>query len=131
MAALAKLTPKPKSKSLMSKSPKSKTTSDAANCCASLIDSALDDETAAFLAESFAALGDPARLRLLSLIATAPTGEACACDLIEPIGKSQPTVSHHLKILTDAQLIHREKRGVWAWYRANNEKLELLRSALK
>ncbi len=121
MTALAKVNQKPRVKA----------TGGDKNCCDSLIESALDDKTASSLASAFAALGDPARLRLLNLIATAPTGEACACDLIEPIGKSQPTVSHHLKILTDAQLVHREKRGVWAWYRANHEKLEMLRSALR
>ena len=99
-------------------------------CCAPLQESALDNASAALLAASFAALADPARLKLLSLIATAPAGEACACDLIEPIGKSQPTVSHHLKVLTDAGVVLREKRGVWAWYRANPEKLAQLRSAL-
>ena len=99
-------------------------------CCGALPALVLTDESAHELASAFAALGDPARLRLLSLIATAPAGEACACDLIEPIGKSQPTVSHHLKILTEAGLIRREKRGVWAWYRANNERLAELRNVL-
>ena len=99
-------------------------------CCVPLRDAAFDDESAMALAAGFAALADPARLRLLSLISCAPGGEACACDLIEPIGKSQPTVSHHLKVLTDAGLVQREKRGVWAWYRANPETLDRLRSAL-
>jgi ArsR family transcriptional regulator, arsenate/arsenite/antimonite-responsive transcriptional repressor len=101
-----------------------------ATCCGPLRSAALDDATTTVLATAFAALADPARLRLLNLIATAPAGEACACDLIEPIGKSQPTVSHHLKILTEAGLIDREKRGVWAWYRANTEKLAELRTFL-
>ena len=101
----------------------------AAPCCVPLNDARVD-VAALTLSVGFAALSDPARLRLFSLIASAPPGEACACDLIEPIGKSQPTVSHHLKILTEAGLVHREKRGVWAWYRANSEKLALLRSAL-
>ncbi len=99
-------------------------------CCAPLRETVLNHAGASELAMGFAALADPARLRLLSLIATAPAGEACACDLVTPIGKSQPTVSHHLKILTDAGLIHREKRGVWAWYRANTERIEELRTAL-
>ncbi len=60
---------------------------------------------------------DPARLRLLSLIQSAPDGEACVCDLTAPLGLSQPTVSHHLRILTEAGLLEREKRGVWAYYR--------------
>jgi ArsR family transcriptional regulator, arsenate/arsenite/antimonite-responsive transcriptional repressor len=99
-------------------------------CCAPLRSDVIDDDAATTLAAAFTALADPARLKLLSLIATAPAGEACACDLIEPIGKSQPTVSHHLKVLTDAGLIHREKRGVWAWYRPNLEKLAELKSVL-
>ena len=99
-------------------------------CCAPIAQTLLDEHDATTLAAAFAALADPARLRLLSLIATATGGEACACDLVEPIGKSQPTVSHHLKILTEAGLIHREKRGVWAWYRANPEKIDQLRNVL-
>ncbi len=99
-------------------------------CCTPLRESTIDDASAIALAAAFAALADPARLRLLSLIATAPEGEACACDLIEPIGKSQPTVSHHLKVLTDAGLITREKRGVWAWYQANPERMAQLRAVL-
>ncbi len=69
------------------------------------------------LAGVLKALADPARLRLLSLIQSSPEGEACVCDLTEPIGLSQPTVSHHLRILTEAGLLEREKRGVWAYYR--------------
>jgi len=69
------------------------------------------------LARVLKALADPARLRLLSLIQSSPEGEACVCDLTEPVGLSQPTVSHHLRILTEAGLLEREKRGVWAYYR--------------
>jgi ArsR family transcriptional regulator len=69
------------------------------------------------LAGVLKALADPARLRLLSLIQASPEGEACVCDLTEPVGLSQPTVSHHLRILTEAGLLEREKRGVWAYYR--------------
>lgn len=69
------------------------------------------------LAGVLKALADPARLRLLSLIQSAPEGEACVCDLTAPLGLSQPTVSHHLRILTEAGLLEREKRGVWAYYR--------------
>ena len=68
------------------------------------------------LAHALKALADPARLRLLSLIAAHDGGEACVCDLTEPVGLSQPTVSHHLKVLVDAGLITRDKRGVWAYY---------------
>ncbi|MBA3489133.1 MAG: winged helix-turn-helix transcriptional regulator [Longispora sp.] len=69
------------------------------------------------LAGVLKALADPARLRLLSLIQSSQDGEACVCDLTAPLGLSQPTVSHHLRILTEAQLLEREKRGVWAFYR--------------
>lgn len=99
-------------------------------CCAPIADAVLGEAGAITLAAAFAALADPARLRLLSLIANAPAGEACACDLVEPIGKSQPTVSHHLKVLTDAGLVLREKRGVWAWYRPNADKINELRALL-
>jgi ArsR family transcriptional regulator len=100
-------------------------------CCGSMLQSALTEQEAAEHAAAFAALGDPARLRLLSLIATAPAGEVCVCDLVEPIGKSQPTVSHHLKVLGDAGLVTHEKRGRWGWYRAVPEQLERLRSVLQ
>ena len=100
------------------------------SCCAPLAADTLAAPDAVALASAFAALADPVRLRLLNLIATAPTGEACACDLVHPVGKSQPTVSHHLKILVDAQLVTREKRGVWAWYRARPDKLTELRAFL-
>jgi ArsR family transcriptional regulator, arsenate/arsenite/antimonite-responsive transcriptional repressor len=99
-------------------------------CCALLAVDTLAESDAVALALAFSALADPVRLRLLNLIATAPTGEACACDLVDPVGKSQPTVSHHLKILVDAQLVTREKRGVWAWYRARPDKLHELRTFL-
>ena len=79
----------------------------------------------------FAALADPVRLRLLALISSSPEGEICACDLVSPVGKSQPTVSHHLKILHDAGLVAREKRGVWVWYRAEAERLESVAARLR
>ena len=100
-------------------------------CCDSMLRSPLDERDADEHAASFAALGDPARLRLLSLIATAPGGEVCVCNLVEPIGKSQPTVSHHLKVLADAGLVVSERRGRWAWYRAVPEQLERLRAVLQ
>jgi ArsR family transcriptional regulator len=77
----------------------------------------IDRSDAERLAGVLKALADPARLRLLSLIQSAPEGEACVCDLTAPLGLSQPTVSHHLRILTEAGLLEREKRGVWAYYR--------------
>ena len=82
------------------------------------------------LAKGFAALADPARLRLLSLIAARDAGEVCACDLVEPIGRSQPTVSHHLKVLREAGLVEGEKRGTWVWYRLVPGALEDLRASL-
>ncbi len=100
-------------------------------CCGSMLQSALTEREAADHAAAFAALGDPARLRLLSLLATAPAGEVCVCDLVGPIGKSQPTVSHHLKVLGEAGLVTHERRGRWAWYRAVPEQLERLRSVLQ
>lgn len=68
------------------------------------------------LAAAFKALSDPSRLRILAIIAAAPTHDVCVCHLPEPLGLGQPTVSHHLKILVDAGLITREKRGTWAYY---------------
>jgi len=79
-----------------------------------VLDAPLDEAEAVDLARAFAALADPVRLRLLSLIADA--GEVCACELLEPLGKAQPTVSHHTKALADAGLIVGEKRGRWVWW---------------
>ena len=98
-------------------------------CCAPVSSSALGEEQASALAQSFAALADPIRLRLLSYVASA-ADEVCACDLVEPSGRSQPTVSHHMKILVDAGLVQREKRGLWVWYRVVPDRLEALRSVL-
>lgn len=99
-------------------------------CCEPVTEAALAEGEAEQLAAGFKVLADPVRLRLLSLVATAPGGEVCACDLVEPVGRSQPTVSHHLSILTDAGLLEREQRGKWAWYRARPDRLEVLRDAL-
>jgi ArsR family transcriptional regulator len=88
----------------------------------------LDDADAVELARTFAALGDPVRLRLLSLIAAA--GECCSCDLEGPLGKSQPTISHHTKALAEAGLITGEKRGRWVWWHVVPERLALVRAAL-
>lgn len=98
-------------------------------CCAPVRTDSLDEQQASLLAESFAALADPIRLRLLSFITSAP-GEVCACDLVEPSGRSQPTVSHHMKILVDAGLVTREKRGLWVWYRPVTSRLDALRAVL-
>lgn len=85
-------------------------------CCAPLVREAADPETARDLARVFKALGDPTRVQLLSIVAAHDGGEACVCDLTEPVGLAQPTVSHHLKILVDAGLLTREQRGRWAYY---------------
>ncbi len=100
------------------------------SCCEPVLAAPLDEGQAEDLAGAFKVLADPVRLRLLSLIASAPGGEVCACDLVEPLGRSQPTVSHHLSVLTDAGLLRREPRGRWVWYRAVPERLEILRDAL-
>jgi ArsR family transcriptional regulator len=86
--------------------------------------------TATRLASSFKALSEPARLRLLSLIQAQPGGEACVCNLIAPLGLSQPTVTHHLQVLHRAGLLEREKRGVWVYYRVVRGALDALRKAL-
>lgn len=89
---------------------------DTAACCAPADARVLDDSEAKRKAQLFKALGDPTRLKLLSMVKAAGTGEACVCDLTPAVGLGQPTVSHHLKILVDAGLLHREKRGTWAYY---------------
>ena len=99
-------------------------------CCPPLREAPLAPGDAADLARRFAALGDPVRLRLLSLLASSPDGAVCACDLVEPVGKSQPTVSHHLKVLRDARLVTSEKRGVNIWYAVVPAALEVLRDVL-
>ncbi len=99
-------------------------------CCSPVRNDVLDEDQATVLAHSFAALADPIRLRLLSFIAASDADEVCACDLVEPSGRSQPTVSHHMKILVDAGLIEREKRGLWVWYRLVPSRLDALRNVL-
>jgi ArsR family transcriptional regulator, arsenate/arsenite/antimonite-responsive transcriptional repressor len=99
-------------------------------CCGSVLVEPLAERDALPLARAFAALSDPTRLRLLSLIASQPSGEICACDLVAPLGKSQPTVSHHLKVLHEAGLVERDKRGTWVWYRPAPTQLAALRDAL-
>lgn len=97
--------------------------------CAPLLDEPVGEEDATQLAEWFGVLSDPTRLRLLSLIAD--SGEACAaCELVEPIGVSQPTVSHHLKVLRETGFVESEKDGRWIYYRVVPERLEALSRAL-
>ena len=98
-------------------------------CCPPLHDP-LDEDDATELAGLLKALADPARLRLLSIIASADDGWACACDLAAPLGRSQPTVSHHLTTLVKAGLLEREQRGKWAWFRVRSDRLDDLRGAL-
>jgi ArsR family transcriptional regulator len=98
-------------------------------CCAPLLAAPLAEDEAAELARVFAALADPVRLRLLSLVAAAD--EVCSCDLETPLGKSQPTVSHHTKALADAGLVTGEKRGRWMFWRIVPERLAALRAALE
>lgn len=98
-------------------------------CCAPVLAAPLGEADAAELARGFAALADPVRLRLLSLIASAD--EMCSCDLEGPVGRSQPTVSHHTKALAEAGLIVGEKRGRWMWWRVVPERVAALRDALR
>ena len=99
-------------------------------CCAPIQQQALGEADARALAKGFAALSDPVRLRLLSLLATSADGAVCACDLVEPVGKSQPTVSHHLKVLREAGLVTVEKRGTNSWYAVVPGAVQALRRVL-
>ncbi len=99
-------------------------------CCEPVLAAPLRSADAAELAAGFKVLADPTRLLLLSLIGNAPSGEMCACDLVAPTGKSQPTVSHHLTVLTDAGLLVREQRGKWAHFSVAPERIAVLRDAL-
>jgi ArsR family transcriptional regulator, arsenate/arsenite/antimonite-responsive transcriptional repressor len=102
----------------------------AISCCSSLLAGRLTQDEAAQLAATFRVLGEPARLQMLSLIAAQPNREVCACELAEPLGLSQPTVSHHLKVMYEVGLLGRERRGTWIYYRILPEKLEMLRASL-
>jgi ArsR family transcriptional regulator len=97
-----------------------------AACCAPLSQGPLSPEQADQVAPLLKALGDPVRLRLMSLVASYPGGEACVCDLAGAFVLSQPTISHHLKVLHDSGLLDREKRGVWVYYRARTQALASL-----
>lgn len=101
------------------------------DCCSPVTAGVLDESAAESLAGVFKALGDPTRVRLLSLIAAHADGEACVCDLTGPVGLSQPTVSHHLKQLVEAGLITREQRGKWAYYRVVQPALDALADSLR
>jgi ArsR family transcriptional regulator, arsenate/arsenite/antimonite-responsive transcriptional repressor len=103
---------------------------DDASCCSSVLAAPLDHAEAAQLAAGFTALADPVRLRVLSILAAAPAGEVCVCDFVTPLGKSQPTISHHLKILSQAGLVHGDRRGKWVWYSIDRQRLAALRAAI-
>jgi ArsR family transcriptional regulator, arsenate/arsenite/antimonite-responsive transcriptional repressor len=98
--------------------------------CPPLLAGPLDADQAESLATALKAIADPARLRLLSLIQAQPDGEACVCHLTEPLGLTQPTVSHHLKVLLQSGLVEREQRGSWAYYRIVRGRLESVRELL-
>src|ERR1700722_6227539 len=100
-------------------------------CCPSILAAPLASDQAIDMAQGFAALADPVRVRLLSMLAAAPAGEVCVCDFVEPLGKSQPTISHHLKILGEAGLVHGDRRGKWVWYSLDHDRLAGLRRALE
>jgi ArsR family transcriptional regulator len=102
----------------------------AGECCPSVLASPLGVAEAKELALGFTALGDPVRLQLLSILAASAEGEVCICDLVEPVGKSQPTVSHHMKILADAGLVHGERRSKWVHYSLDRGRLALLRASI-
>lgn len=103
---------------------------DTGACCEPAAMSAMALEHAQRLAQMFKALGDPTRVRLLSMIAAQPEGEACVCDLTSPVGLSQPTVSHHMKQLVNAGLVTREQRGKWAYYALVEDALAMLGAEL-
>src|SRR5215217_4733733 len=102
-----------------------------AGCCAPLAEAPLSEDDANVLAGRLKAVAEPARLRLVSLVLASPGQEACICDLTSPLGLTQPTVSHHMKVLVDAGLLIREKRGRWAYFRAVPQAFESLAQALQ
>lgn len=102
----------------------------AAACCTPLLRAPITPAQASDLARLLKALADPARLRLVSMVAACESGEACVCDLTEPLGLTQPTISHHLKILVDAGILSRDKRGVWAYYALVPSALDALSAVL-
>lgn len=99
-------------------------------CCPPLLAGRLTSDEAVQLATIFRVLGEPARLQMLSLIAAQPSQEVCACELVETLGLSQPTVSHHLKVMYEAGLLEKERRGTWIYYGIVQEQLATLREVL-
>ena len=114
----------------MSKSSLELTPVQAVACCSPLTREPLSAEVAQRIAPLVKAIADPVRLRLLSLVASHADGEACVCDLNDAFDLSQPTISHHLKVLHEVGLLDREKRGVWVYYRARAEVLQKLASLI-
>jgi ArsR family transcriptional regulator len=102
----------------------------AEDCCAPLLREPITAGQAADLARTLKALADPTRLRLVSIVAAHQGGEACVCELTEPLGLTQPTISHHLKVLVDAGIFTRDKRGVWAYYALRPGTLQALADIL-
>jgi ArsR family transcriptional regulator, arsenate/arsenite/antimonite-responsive transcriptional repressor len=100
------------------------------SCCPPLLAGRLTPDQAAQLAVIFRVLGEPARLQMLSLIAAQPSFEVCACELAETLGLSQPTISHHLKVMYEAGLLAKERRGTWIYYRIVPAQLVALRAVL-
>ncbi|MGQ0630708.1 MAG: metalloregulator ArsR/SmtB family transcription factor [Sporichthyaceae bacterium] len=101
-----------------------------AGCCPPLTEGILSDPDADALATTLKVLADPVRLRLISILAAAPSGEVCACDLPAALGRSQSTVSHHLTQLTGEGILRREQRGKWAWFRLDRPRLSAIATAL-
>jgi len=99
-------------------------------CCTPLHEGEIDVERATAMAPMLAALADPVRLRIVSMLLAAPEGSSCGCDLEDPLGLSQPTVSHHLKVLREAGLVEGERQGRWVHYRVVPERLEEIAAAL-
>jgi ArsR family transcriptional regulator, arsenate/arsenite/antimonite-responsive transcriptional repressor len=107
-----------------------KSSKSAISCCPPLLAGKLTPEEAVQLAVLFRVLGEPARLHMLSLIAAQPNREVCACELVETLGLSQPTISHHLKVMYEAGLLEKERRGTWIYYRIVKNRLATLRDVL-
>jgi len=99
-------------------------------CCTPVFEGVIEEKDAVETAKAIAALGDPVRLRIVSLLAAAPGGTACGCELESPLGLSQPTVSHHLKILREAGLVTGNREGRWVHYRVVSQRLDEIRQVL-
>ena len=114
----------------LTEKPKTNSNADVAECCPPLLGEVVSPRDAETAARVFRALGDPARVRLLSVVAASPGREACVCELVEEVPLSQPTVSHHLRVLSEAGILERERRGRWVFYRLVDGPLRVLGDAL-